>query len=179
MHSKSRSSSDGVVNFGAFGAGILVLLGGFSASDIAVAATLTGSLPVSASVTASCQNLVAGSLAHGSYDPSATDDNDAQTSVTVQCTNTTPLQLSASRGTGSLLQRQMASGDNRLNYNLYTNGARTTIWGDGSGGTATIAAIGAGVSSNVAVTIFSRIPKGQANAVPGAYSDSITVTVTY
>lgn len=158
---------------------ILVLLGGLSGSDISVAATLTGTLAVSASVTATCQSLVAGSLVHGSYDPAATTDNDAQSSVTVQCTNTTPLELSASRGTGSLLQRQMASSENRLNYNLYTNSTRTTIWGDGTAGTATIAAIGVGVLSNVAVTFFSRIPKGQANVVPGAYSDSITVTVTY
>jgi len=99
--------------------------------------------------------------------------------VTIQCTNTTPLTLSASAGAGSLAQRQLSSGVNRLNYNLFTNSARTAVWGDGTGGTSTIAATGTGMLSNASLTIFSRIPKGQSAAVPGAYSDSIIITVTY
>jgi spore coat protein U-like protein len=33
--------------------------------------------------------------------------------------------------------------------------------------------------TNVSLTIFSRIPKGQSAAIPGTYSDSIIITVTY
>lgn len=158
----------------------LLIIGGLCAYTlIGESATLTGTLPVSAAVTASCQNFVTGSLNHGNYDPAAVADNDAQAILTLQCTNTTPLTLSASAGTGSLAQRQLASGVNRLNYNLFTNSARTAVWGDGTGGTSTIAATGVGTLSNIALTIFSRIPKAQSAAVPGGYSDSIIITVTY
>lgn len=146
---------------------------------VSLAATLTGTLPVSASVVATCRNLVVATLSHSIYDPGSASDNDAQSSINIQCTNSTPLVISASGGTGSIVQRQLASGGERLNYNLYTNSARTTIWGDGISGSSTIAAIGAGTANSVAVTIYSRIPKGQANAAPGAYSDALTVTVSY
>lgn len=157
----------------------VIFCGVYAFTLIGEAATLTGTLPVSATVIASCQNFVAGSLNHASYDPAAAADSDAQATVTIQCTNTTPLTLSASAGAGSLAQRQLSSGVNRLNYNLFTNSARTAVWGDGTGGTSTIAATGTGMLSNASLTIFSRIPKGQSAAVPGAYSDSIIITVTY
>jgi len=87
----------------------------------------------------------------------------------------------------SFASRQMAKGTDRLNYNLYTSAARTTIWGDGTGGSGTVAALvvqGNGKflnnnsSRNFSIAAYGRIPAGQ-DAVPGAYSDTITVTITY
>ncbi len=77
--------------------------------------------------------------------------------------------------------RQLGSGANRLNYNLYTSGTYATIWGDGSGTTGTITdsylvAVG---NTTRSYEVFGRIPAGQTTAVPGYYSDTITVTVTY
>jgi len=166
MHTKTGVIFGGIVAVYAF-------------TSIGEAVTLTGTLPVSAIVKASCQNFVSGTLNHGDYDPASVADNDAQATLTLQCTNTTPLTLSASSGSGSLAQRQLSSGANRLNYNLFTSSARLAIWGDGTGGTSTIAATGVGMLTNVSLTIFSRIPKGQSAAIPGTYSDSITITVTY
>jgi spore coat protein U-like protein len=158
---------------------LIGLLAALVLCGVANSATLTGTLPVSASVSHTCQNLVVASLIHGSYDPASAADNDAQSTLSVQCTNTTPISFSASTGIGTLAQRQMGSGTNRLDYNLFTNSARTNVWGDGTGGTSTIAAVGAGLLAATSIPIFSRIPKGQSSVVPGSYSDSIVVTVTY
>ena len=70
--------------------------------------------------------------------------------------------------------RKMTSGANILNYNLYTNAARTTVRGDGSGGTSTQATNG----TNVTRTVYGRIPALQ-NAFVGSYSDAIIVTIVY
>ncbi len=64
-----------------------------------------------------------------------------------------------------------------LNYNLYLDAARTSIWGDGTGGTALFTvAIPSGKAVNV--TIFGRIPAGQ-DVAAGSYSDSIVVTIQF
>ena len=96
--------------------------------------------------------------------------------------------VTLSTGTSnSFASRQMAKGTDRLNYNLYTSAARTTIWGDGTGGSGTVAALvvqGNGKflnnnsSRNFSIAAYGRIPAGL-DAVPGAYSDTITVTMSY
>ncbi len=89
-------------------------------------------------------------------------------------------------GAGSYNPRQLASGAQALNYNLYTDLSRSVIWGDGTSGTSTqtgmllvpgcVLMICPTVQQNE--TVYSRAPAGQ--IVPaGSYSDAITVTVTY
>lgn len=77
----------------------------------------------------------------------------------------------------------MASGANHLNYDLYTNSTRTTIWGDGTGSTQVVAdsltvpaLFG---TSNKDNTVYGRIPGSQSTTRTGSYNDSITVTITY
>jgi spore coat protein U-like protein len=73
----------------------------------------------------------------------------------------------------------MRSGTHPLYYNLYTNVARTIIWGDDSGGGESVAAAFPPTSRSArAFSIYGRIP-AQQNAWVGVYHDSITVTVTY
>jgi spore coat protein U-like protein len=71
--------------------------------------------------------------------------------------------------------RIMTSGANQINYNLYTNSARTLIWGDGNGASKSIS-----VSDSVLTTlnIFGQIPANQ-DASVGQYSDSIIVTIDF
>jgi spore coat protein U-like protein len=75
----------------------------------------------------------------------------------------------------------MAFGANTLQYNLYTTAAFTTVFGDGSGASQTESGAGAGVATAVAFTVFGQLPDNATNqaVVPGAYTDTITVTVTY
>jgi spore coat protein U-like protein len=81
----------------------------------------------------------------------------------------------------------MTSGASRLNYNLYTTAARTVVWGDGSGSTATVPAYLAAFAlngnqtlafNNPNLTIYGRIPPNQ-TAATGLYADTITVTLTF
>jgi spore coat protein U-like protein len=75
----------------------------------------------------------------------------------------------------------MASGANTLQYNLYTAATFGTVFGDGTGGTATNAGTGAGVATANTVTVYGQLLDSASNqaAVPGSYSDTITVTVSY
>ena len=75
----------------------------------------------------------------------------------------------------------MASGVNTLQYNLYTTVAFASVFGDGTVGTLTAAGIGAGVATANTLTVFGNLPDSATNqaAVPGNYSDTILVTVTY
>lgn len=101
--------------------------------------------------------------------------------VTVSCVraiDTLPaFVVSLSRGSSpTYTPRTMTSGANTLTYNIYNQAAFTTIWGDGTGGTATRPYGGGGNSA--AGIGYGRIPAGQYVAA-GAYLDTITVTVTY
>jgi spore coat protein U-like protein len=69
----------------------------------------------------------------------------------------------------------MTSGANTVNYTLYSNSGRTTVWGN-TVGTDTQAATGNGSAQSY--TVYGRVPS-QAAPAPGTYSDTITVTVTY
>jgi spore coat protein U-like protein len=71
----------------------------------------------------------------------------------------------------------MTSGANLLNYNIYTTAARTTVWGNGTGGTAAIGGTGSGVAQ--AVTVYGRVGSGQTSVPAGAYADTVAVTITY
>jgi spore coat protein U-like protein len=133
--------------------------------------------------------------AFGLYDGTLNDS--ATTLVSGRCINSPPPGssgvlapvISLSTGvSGSYATRQMANGANRLNYNLYTSAARTTVWGNGTGGTATVAAYAAGsvtINGNQSrafdspnLTIHGRIPADQSSP-QGAYSDTIVLTLTF
>jgi len=106
----------------------------------------------------------------------APDDNGVGT-VQVNCNGagkTVSVTMDTGLG-GSYTPRVMRYGANTLSYNLYSDAARRAIWGDGSGGSS---AVGVGGKVNTTLDVFGRIPAGQ-NVSVGAYSDSITVTVTF
>ncbi len=83
-------------------------------------------------------------------------------------------------GTG-FSPRQMGSGSRRLNYNLYTDPAHATIWGDGSSATGfisdSLSVLRAGSSRDYIV--YGRMPARQTSAAVGSYSDTITFTIVY
>lgn len=115
------------------------------------------------------------SVLFGQYDVFATVANDATGDVTITCDTTTSYTVSLSSGSGTLSQRTLLSGSNVLEYNLFANSSRTTVWGDGSSGTSTVSATTSGVST---LTVYGLVPARQ-NVPPGSYSDVVIVTVTY
>lgn len=127
-------------------------------------------------------------VAFGSYSPLAFGNTDSTGSVKVSCGGVAglliPFNIGISAGnSGSYASRRLKSGANLLAYNLYTDASYTTVWGDGSSASqlvnagVTLDVLGLSPTQNFYV--YGRIPGRQLTAVPGAYSDTISVTLTY
>lgn len=128
----------------------------------------------------------------GAYDISLAAPDDSTGDVTVTCSYVPPggatdinLQAALSQGiSGSYSPRQMASGPARLNYNLYLDTARISIWGNGLSGTGIATAsfkVGPGVGNGTRTAqfpVYGRVPALQVVGM-GGYSDTIVVTVTF
>jgi spore coat protein U-like protein len=152
------------------------------AGGVAHSATTTTTFAVTATVQSTC-SATATALAFGAYTPGAGAVTNNST-ISVKCTKNTPytVTLNAGATTGdAFTQRLMASGTNTLQYNLYTTAGFATVFGDGTGGTGTNVGTGAGVATANAITVFGQLPDSATNqaAVPGSYTDTIQVTVTY
>lgn len=143
------------------------------------AGTTSTNLGVTATVTPNC-SVSTNPVAFGNVDVLGGTNFDATGAVTVTCTNGTSWSAAADVGTGAggtFATRKMSSGANLLDYSLYTDAAHTTVWGDGSGGTATVSNTGSGVAQNF--TVYGRVPLGQSSVPTGGYSDTVLVTITY
>ncbi|GLI95042.1 Csu type fimbrial protein [Methylocystis echinoides] len=141
----------------------------------AVAATATANLAVSMSILGSC-TVTGGALNFGSLS-SLSADVDVATTIGVNCSSGTAYSVGLNAGAGAgatYAARKMTSGATTVNYALYTDAARTTVWTEASPNMITGSGTGAAVNLNV----YGRVP---AQAVPGAgtYSDTVTVTVNY
>jgi spore coat protein U-like protein len=129
-------------------------------------------------------------VAFGVYNPLSVSNIDAVGNIRITCNGVLNLSsvdysIAINKGLNSsgFSPRVMASGANHLNYDLYTNSTRTTIWGDGTGSTQVVAdsltvpaLFG---TSNKDNTVYGRIPGSQSTTRTGSYNDSITVTITY
>lgn len=122
-------------------------------------------------------------VAFGAYNPQSAANDDGTGTVNLGCppSVTAPIVALSTGGSGTYSPRRMAGGAFNLDYNLYTTAARTTTWGDGTGGTVTLTLTGGTVSGgvrNFSRTIYGRAP-GSQNVGAGTYSDTITLTVTF
>lgn len=158
------------------------LLAAFGASILAshaVAGTATATFNVTANITSAC-TVQASDLNFGTY---ADVDLDGESTITVTCTNTTAWEVGLNSGssTGSTVnnRRMIGPGPSNLNYNLFTDAARTITWGDRDILPRQSTVTGTGTGSAQALTVFGRVPAGQLTSNPGAYLDTITVTITF
>jgi spore coat protein U-like protein len=120
-------------------------------------------------------------MAFGVYDPGATAPTDTTGSFTYTCSSARarPVEIWLSTGNGgSFNPRAMSKGADTLAYNLYSDSTRSTIWGDGTGGFASVNSVPTGSAHGASLTVYGRIGAGQWVA-PGAYSDTITVTLNF
>jgi spore coat protein U-like protein len=152
------------------------------AAGVAQSATTTTTFAVTATVQSTC-SATAATLAFPNYTPGG-GAQIGNTSISIKCTKNTPFTVSLNAGstTGdAFAQRLMGSGANTLQYNLYTTSGLATIFGDGSGSTGTVGGTGLGVATANTVQVFGQVPDSATNqaAIPGSYTDTITVTVTY
>lgn len=146
------------------------------------AATATTTFQVSATILKACV-VSATPLNFGNYTAGG-GALKVNTTVNVNCTNSTPFSVALNAGTttgGTIAQRLLANGSNTLQYNLYTTNTYATVFGDGTGSSATVSGAGVGLLTSTPVTVYGQLPDSVTNqtAVPGTYTDTITVTVTY
>ena len=117
-------------------------------------------------------------VAFGTYPPFSGTPTDSTGTVTVTCLGSATISIALSTGgSGSYATRYMNNGAVHLLYQLYSNAGRTTVWGNGTGGTVTVSDTLTGFASRN-YTVYGRIPALQ-GVNPGAYADTITVTVSY
>lgn len=150
------------------------------AADPVSPKTGSGSFQVGATILVACQVTGSTLTFGGSIDPlRTTGPVDASTNLSVTCTNTTPYSVALSAGTqapaGAFASRAMTSGTHTLPYQLYLDAGRTQVWGDGN---ASGVYAGTGTGSAQSLTVHGRLPS-LAGVVPGNYSDTVTLTITY
>lgn len=91
--------------------------------------------------------------------------------------------------TPTISPRQMTNGSDNLLYDIYTDSARTTRWGDGAGGTAAISGSFSlpihGTATTPPISFYGRIPlvNGVGQNVSGSpspqnYINALTINVT-
>lgn len=156
----------------------LLLAGPFLTGPCLAAGSVSAQFHVTATVLNNCA-VSAGDLAFGSYSASSASPATATSTIQVTCTTSLPYTVALDGGTsaGNVAARTMSDGAaHTLGYGLYTSGAYATLWGDGTGGTSTMAGTGSGTAQSL--TVYGRIPAAQFVAA-GSYSDLVTVTVNY
>ncbi len=149
----------------------------FAMSNSSLAATDTTTFTVTATVVATC-SVSATDLSFGNYDPVSVSDLDATNTVTVNCTDGTSYDIGLDAGTGggaTVATRKLTNAGNTLDYTLYQDAPRTTVWGN-TVSTDTVNDTASSVAANH--TVYGRIASRQ-NVPAALYSDTITVTVTY
>lgn len=159
----------------------LLAIAALAAVQSAAAATATATLNVSATVSNNCQ-VSATPVSFGAYDPvvaNAASALDAAGMVNVTCTNGAAAAITLSQGdngsgSGASIVRRMADGSNFLNYALFQDAGRTTVWGNDTDSDVELTATG----TLQQFSVYGRVAAGQ-NVPQGSYSDAVVVTVTF
>jgi len=150
----------------------------------AIAATQTNTFQVTANIPAACTfaTTTTGNLAFGTYDPFAGTALTASTQVEVRCVRGTAYQVGLNTGTygaeATSTSRSMVGATNGeyLEYEIYSDAGRTTVWGN-TPGTDTVDGTAANFST-ISIDAYGSIPAGQDKATDN-YSDTVTITVNY
>ena len=134
------------------------------------------SFTVSARLMPACQ-ISATTLDFGTVFSSQADPIDATSRLTVRCTRGTPHRIALDHGQHAAAgNRHMTGpGGHLLPYTLHQNPARSLAWGNQASDTLQRPT---GTGSDETLTVYGRVPT-VANAVPGDYVDTVTVTVSY
>ena len=134
------------------------------------------------------------SLSFGPYLSITAAPLDAQANFAVTCTRTVApgdvssgkvtisVALGPSQGSNSIQNRQMfqGGGADLLNYNVYLDAGRISVWGNSDGVDTAVQTLNIPnkATRSATFTFYGRVFPLQ-NLTPGVYSDSLLVTVNY
>jgi spore coat protein U-like protein len=155
---------------------------GTAPAGAAAAGSTTATLTVNGSISNNC-TLTNGTIAFGNYDPvvaNATSPLQASGTFTIACTKGDAVTISLNAGTNGAnapagVTRAMASGANYLGYELYTTGARSTVWNASTG----TVAYNSASRLPITQTIYAQVPAGQDLPASASYSDTVTITASF
>lgn len=144
----------------------------------------TANLVVTAEVTANCTISSTG-LAFGAYDPVSTNaaaNLDGTGTISVTCTSGSTGDITLGQGANpkagsddtAPLRQMSAGGTDRLEYFLYQETGRITVWGN----TAATDVSHPGTGTSTDLTVYGRVTAGQ-NVAAGSYTDTVVATVTF
>jgi spore coat protein U-like protein len=156
---------------------LLLSWGAAVAPPPAIAGSATATLGVSFTINAAC-TVSAAPIAFSAQ--SVLGVPVSQTgSVVVTCSNTSPynVQLDQGAGASATVTNRLMTGpaSGTVASGLYQDAARTVNWGK-TNGADTVAGTGAGGAQTL--TVYGRI-MAQTTPAPGAYADTVNVTVSY
>ena len=136
-----------------------------------------------AQATISCSTASMSALAFGNVDPQSSQ-TDSTANFAYSCSNTKGSSYSATicfsigePGGGPTNPRQMSDPSNdKLNFQMYQDAARSVIWGSQFFGSPTPLIVNitlaSGASTNGSATLYGRVLAGQPTAIPASYQDN-------
>jgi spore coat protein U-like protein len=164
-------------------AALAVLIVAASTFAAVHASTTTSNLTVQLQVDGTC-SVNAATLDFGSTGLLATALT-ANTSLSVTCSSSTPYSVGLDNGANFSTTRRMRQGatSNFIGYGLYLDAGLTNAWTTASTSTTCTTtnscALGTGNGSAQSITLFGQVPALGVGPAPGAYTDTVTITVTY
>lgn len=162
---------------------LAMALGAAALSVYARAGTATSTMNVSVSVAHSCA-IDSNPMAFGTYDgvvSNASTALEAKATVVSTCTSGAAALITigagASSGSGSAeapVRRMTAGAGKYLVYQVYSDVARGTVWGN----TALTGVAFAGTGVSQTLTAYGSVPPAQ-RVAQGVYTDQLSITITY
>ena len=143
---------------------------------LAIAVALTAAVTAEAACT-----ITTTPVSFGSYNVFAASADDGTGQITYRCTGPRPPLVTIhldKGGSPSFSPRRMRKGSETLGYNLYLDSTRSTIWGDGTGGSQVYSRTNPPRGQNINLSVFGRIPSGQ-DVSSGTYSATVTATIFF
>lgn len=99
---------------------------------------------------------------------------DATTAISLTCTRDASYSIALSNGINGQRNMKLNAGAALVRYELYKDAARSSVWGAGL----IDSVVGTGTGGAQTFTVYGRVPSQTTPAV-GAFTDTVTVTVTF
>jgi spore coat protein U-like protein len=147
-------------------------------ASAAIAATATGIFNVQVTIQETC--IISGTTAALDFGTQTllNADVDASTTISVQCSNGTDYDVTLDQGANSSRRMRLPSTSHYVDYELYTDAARTTVWPASVSAGPVYPYTGNGDVQSIEV--YGRIPAQTTPAASAtAYTDTVGITITY
>jgi spore coat protein U-like protein len=138
----------------------------------ALAETESASFNVGMEVVATC-SINAFDMTFNTITTGTTSQNDAESQITVNCSNGAPFSVALNDGSNFQNGRRLASNGSFISYGIFRDANRSTAWD----GTSVFSGVGNG--NDQALPVYGRIPSGQLVPEMGNYADTVVATISY